>query len=96
MTASAVGKIGVPVVVQMYRRRPQYVRAVQWSGDNWQAVVEVCKGHGYCELVGSVLWAFDLLEGMVQVESGEWLAMADDGLHRISHKSFNQMYELVG
>lgn len=54
-----------------YRKRPVVIDAVQWNGDNRQAISFFCADAGF--LSNSTVCLIETLEGTMRANAGDWI-----------------------
>ena len=78
----------------LYRKKPVFIEAIQWTGDNW---LEVCKfaktKHIYIDERGLFV---EKLQGEIVFDPGDWVIRDVEGaLSSCKPDVFAQVYEKV-
>lgn len=62
-----------------FRKRPDEIDAIQWSGSNWHAVLEFC-GHGNVQTDGKDVFLTDDKTAPRSVRQGQWIVRSPNEL----------------
>lgn len=81
-------------MIKTYQRVPCTVRAVLWNGNNYNEVIEFCKGHARVSSSGSIV--LDTLEGTVITKPLDYIVEGIDGeFYPCKKHVFDQIYKEV-
>lgn len=78
-----------------YRKKPVLIEAVQWTGKNWEDVVEFING-ATKSVVNMVEESVDILtlEGTMRTSKGDWIIRGIKGeIYPCKHDIFEATYE---
>lgn len=87
-------------MIKQYRKRPVTVRAVKWTGDNFDEIREFVKGQPltlYKNDFGFIRLLIETLEGDMHVEVGDYIIQGVHGeYYPCKPDIFSETYEVIG
>lgn len=87
-------------MIKQYRKRPVTVRAVKWTGDNFDEIREFVKGQPltlYKNDFGFIRLLIETLEGDMYVEVGDYIIQGVHGeYYPCKPDIFSETYEVIG
>lgn len=87
-------------MIKEYRKRPVTVRAVKWTGDNFDEIREFVKGQPltlYKNTYGLTRLVVETLEGDMRAEVGDYIICGVRGeYYSCKPDIFSETYEVIG
>lgn len=87
-------------MIKQYRKRPIVIRAVKWTGDNFDEIRKFVKGQPltlYKNTYGLTRLVIETLEGVMRAEVGDYIICGVRGeYYSCKPDIFSETYEVIG